>query len=524
MKNNHFKNPYILGGLVIIFIAGLIVFFFQQSFLTIDGDLTYHLATSQSFVREGGVTLWENWDSLPLGRPHLYPPLVHLLLAVPVYLGIAFLTTIKLFSGLGIIFGLLLSWFGVTKLFGARAGFFYLGLVTSFVIFIKLLGVTVPASLVLMLSPFLIVLTKRDNILPPILLLTLLLYTHMIFPWLVIGAFFIWALCNRQYFQKTLRIILVAVCLYLPWLIHIASNLEYLRYFGPNYGQNIAVTATYTTNLSIFFLFVVSLSILFNDWKKNIINTDISYFLALVIVSLPIAYFEYSRYWYSIGIWPMMVVIIYTLARIPRRRPSSIIFSTLFILTLIISFNVKIQAGEFSFSRTHHLLLEASLPQSPNYIGNYTSAHFNQANLEIADYIRKNTPSDAVIQSYAHLLDKEEYFDHRLYILPQLFVALSDRVMGNLRSPEMNWQEGIEIEQAGIVLLNTDQLDDFKNTNFQLVFKTKEGLAVLINNHPAPLTLPDAQVVMPLYLAWSLLALVFGYLAYHIRRSIISSI
>ena len=100
MKNNHFKNPYILGGLVIIFIAGLIVFFFQQSFLTIDGDLTYHLATSQSFVREGGVTLWENWDSLPLGRPHLYPPLVHLLLAVPVYLGIAFLTTINLFSGL----------------------------------------------------------------------------------------------------------------------------------------------------------------------------------------------------------------------------------------------------------------------------------------------------------------------------------------------------------------------------------------------------------------------------------------
>ncbi|MBA3551173.1 hypothetical protein H0W32_03125, partial [Patescibacteria group bacterium] len=66
----------ILCTLIIIGVAGYLVVF-QNSLLTIESDLSYHLATAQSFVREGGLTLHETWDSLPEGRPHLYPPVLH---------------------------------------------------------------------------------------------------------------------------------------------------------------------------------------------------------------------------------------------------------------------------------------------------------------------------------------------------------------------------------------------------------------------------------------------------------------
>src|SRR3989338_10814800 len=42
-------------------------------------DSYYHLAVIQGFRQHGGVALHAFWESAPAGRPHLYPPLFHLL-------------------------------------------------------------------------------------------------------------------------------------------------------------------------------------------------------------------------------------------------------------------------------------------------------------------------------------------------------------------------------------------------------------------------------------------------------------
>src|SRR5207253_2172437 len=84
----HSKRIYIAFSLVLICIVAGIILYFQNGFISIDGDLTYHLSTAQSFVRDGGMSLTETWDSLPLGRPHLYPPVVHFFLAILVLLKI----------------------------------------------------------------------------------------------------------------------------------------------------------------------------------------------------------------------------------------------------------------------------------------------------------------------------------------------------------------------------------------------------------------------------------------------------
>ena len=44
-------------------------------------DHFYHMAVAQKILEYGGIPLWDDWEFAPVGRPHLYPPLLHLLIA-----------------------------------------------------------------------------------------------------------------------------------------------------------------------------------------------------------------------------------------------------------------------------------------------------------------------------------------------------------------------------------------------------------------------------------------------------------
>ena len=45
-------------------------------------DVYYHLSVVEGFRRAGGVTADAFWEYAPVGRPHLYPPVFHLFLAL----------------------------------------------------------------------------------------------------------------------------------------------------------------------------------------------------------------------------------------------------------------------------------------------------------------------------------------------------------------------------------------------------------------------------------------------------------
>ncbi|HOP09099.1 MAG TPA: hypothetical protein PLC12_02665, partial [Candidatus Methanofastidiosa archaeon] len=45
-------------------------------------DLWYHLAIARKILELGTIPLWDFWEFAPAGRPHLYPPLSHLLIAL----------------------------------------------------------------------------------------------------------------------------------------------------------------------------------------------------------------------------------------------------------------------------------------------------------------------------------------------------------------------------------------------------------------------------------------------------------
>ena len=45
-------------------------------------DTWYHVAIADQILDRGSIPAWVDWDYAPVGRPHLYPPLLHLLLAI----------------------------------------------------------------------------------------------------------------------------------------------------------------------------------------------------------------------------------------------------------------------------------------------------------------------------------------------------------------------------------------------------------------------------------------------------------
>jgi hypothetical protein len=98
-----------------------------RDIVPIPPDGYYHIMVARRILEDRALPLWDWWEFAPLGRPHLYPPLFHILLAL---LSLPFggdvidgfrLMTVLLFPGV-----LFAEWYFVKRLFGSRRALFAL--------------------------------------------------------------------------------------------------------------------------------------------------------------------------------------------------------------------------------------------------------------------------------------------------------------------------------------------------------------------------------------------------------------
>src|SRR3989338_429453 len=87
-------------------------------------DIYYHLFVMKSFHEAGGYVMTSFWEYAPIGRPHLYPPLLHLGMLGLYELGlkeiqIARLVDCALYPSL-----LIVQWLVLRRLFNPRTAFF----------------------------------------------------------------------------------------------------------------------------------------------------------------------------------------------------------------------------------------------------------------------------------------------------------------------------------------------------------------------------------------------------------------
>lgn len=288
---------HILFGGFIVLLLGLYIFIPNSSFIP---DIWFHLLRAQQFLNEG-LQLWDTQTFQPYGRPILYPPLWSIFLA-----GIAgifgWYFTIYILGPVLLIFFLFTLY-----IFGMKYFSLPMALIIALSGTLSVSGTLsylslMPAAIVVILGMWLFMAFDRSNIIVSIILLTMMFYIHLVFPWLFVLALGWYVFRNnpgkKQLFAK---VVIGSIVFYVPWLvwmgIHIdAFNVEMMWNNNPMPGwKSFSILSHYSINLVYFPLSILGLYLLRNENHKGLAIAR-----AILIGMLPIIPLYGGRYTWHI--------------------------------------------------------------------------------------------------------------------------------------------------------------------------------------------------------------------------------
>jgi hypothetical protein len=276
----------LLSILLVAVFLGLILL--NLSMYPVNLDIPYHMAVTKGFQEAGGVTTWDYWDYAPVGRPHIYPPLLHVIMSLMLDVGLPMEETAT-FICLAMFPLILLSlWWAMRRLFSPRAAFYALALAGVCYVFFWQTGVTVAASLVLALTPLVFLSLEEDHKVAAAVLLAMCLYSHLVLGHLVALALLIYMLHRRAAWKKILTTLVLAYLLYLPWGINVLANLGSFNASEPGMGGGFSL------HVLLWALAVAGLVICYLHGRRY----NGYYLLPAYLFSMvPIVFFYSNRFW-----------------------------------------------------------------------------------------------------------------------------------------------------------------------------------------------------------------------------------
>ena len=193
-------------------------------------DIYYHLNVLSGFREAGGIVLHDVWEFAPAGRPHLYPPALHVALLGLDWLHLAPITLARLATVLPYPALLLCGWWFAREWLGSSAAYWTTVCALTPFSYLLVACNTVAASWALVLWLLGLIAVRRQALTAFILSSALVFYTHLGTPWLMVCSWLLLARCHRPS-RKVLGVgSAVTSVLALPWLLHLAVH---HRAFGP---------------------------------------------------------------------------------------------------------------------------------------------------------------------------------------------------------------------------------------------------------------------------------------------------
>lgn len=187
-------------------------------------DPAYHLSVAQQMVLADGPLAYEWWECAPVGRPHLYPPVLHLLLAGLLTLTNSPIGTIRLATALIVPLVLLTIYVAARRLFSASIALAcVLMALVSFAWWLQL-GMTLAAGLGLIELLWLMVAMREQRWIAASCLFALLWYTHLGLP--VVAVVTLVAGCGLRAIatRHALATVGWGGLIALPWLVHVGRH------------------------------------------------------------------------------------------------------------------------------------------------------------------------------------------------------------------------------------------------------------------------------------------------------------
>ncbi len=316
-------------SLSIVAFVGVMLWLNRAQLVTFAPDGYYHLLVARriaedglvlrphfwDYFREGIVPRWAWWEYAPQGRPHLYPPLLHVLVAL---LSLPFDRDVE--EGMRILQvfvlpGTLLStWYLGRWLFDARRGFIAMLLVGMGFFLVALALFALPSVLANVMLPFLLILFLKRRFWPVMVLMALLLYAHLGVGVLALTGLLLFSLWHREYLLFYLSTLVLAIVLALPWYMHVWAYRDWMgNPMAQAVGQDLVsrVLGIYMKMRWLLMLDLLVVLLVIRAWRMiPWFETRYRLLLCNVVGFLPM-FFEYGgRYFFhTLQMWVIIAAV-----------------------------------------------------------------------------------------------------------------------------------------------------------------------------------------------------------------------
>lgn len=211
---------------------GLVVFFamfqvMQWPDLPRFMDIYYHLSVANGFSTAGGYVPQAFWEYAPVGRPHLYPPLLHIIMLGLSKLGLSWISVGRLVECLALPSFLAALWAAVRKLHSPGAAFFSVLVASSIFSLYLDVGILLPFTLALILGLLAITAINGGKVFAGAILLGLAFYSHVYMATMFMLALVLYAFLTRHCRPRAFVAILLAVLLAAPLFVHMALHQDF---------------------------------------------------------------------------------------------------------------------------------------------------------------------------------------------------------------------------------------------------------------------------------------------------------
>jgi hypothetical protein len=208
-------------------------------------DIYYHLQTAWGFIQAGGYSSWDFWEYAPLGRPHIYPPLFHIILALLMKSGASAILLAKFFEAATPVVFLMAIWNFIRKNYGEQLGFFTVVAFGSSFVFSVSLANHIPSSLALILGFLSFGEFFKQRLLRAAILLILCFYTHISVSWFFALTYIFYALIVKNSRKNSLKVVFYSLLAALPILIPEFLKLQFIHLVGNQIpgGFNLQIKA-----------------------------------------------------------------------------------------------------------------------------------------------------------------------------------------------------------------------------------------------------------------------------------------
>ncbi len=340
-----FQKPHLTISLEKLDLLSLLIILFiflsflvnVDKFAPLGDDCWYHLAVARKIIELGEIPLWDTWEFQPVGRPHLYPPLLHVLIAFFSKDAESVIEGAKVLQIFIYPAALLTSWYFARLLFSSKVAFISLIILSMDATFLLIFIGIMPSSLVNLIFPLLLVSFLSKRLKTSIFLMVLCLYSHLSFPFLVLICLLVVSYKYRTYFSFYKKFVIISLIFYLPWAIRVLLFRDFLRSFGTVFGNPLIGILIGMLSLQIFNPLFLAFGIK-GLRKTSGINRDLVKYI--LIGFFPALIFYGGRYWFHTAPFWAIFIALFLKDRITSRKRIALLILFAFIPMPLIAFGL----------------------------------------------------------------------------------------------------------------------------------------------------------------------------------------